>query len=294
MNIERTVFVLLLYISSLISVKGQDPVFSQITSQPLLANPAFAGLHSGEIRASLQFKTQSDLPSLSYKNQLSAFGIDTRYKAGRQDFWTLQGLISSFKIGDPSFVHQKVSLGGGYLKLLKAGRYGKGTQYLSLAFQVGLEQTSLASNTWFSNQYDPKIGGVDRATLTFLMDAFTEDEAPNSKGEMEKRAVLKLDYRLAPIKVAVLPLSRNADLSPKARDLAEKLRKNWNIDFDDAGAIGRRYRRQDEIGTPYCITVDFETLEDHAVTIRDRDTMAQERIALDQVEAWLAPRLLGC
>ena len=126
------------------------------------------------------------------------------------------------------------------------------------------------------------------------MDAFTEDEAPNSKGEMEKREVLKLDHRLAPIKAAVLPLSRNADLSPKARDLAAQLRKNWNIDFDDAGAIGRRYRRQDEIGTPYCITVDFETLEDNAVTIRDRDTMAQERIGLDQVEAWLAPRLLGC
>ena len=111
---------------------------------------------------------------------------------------------------------------------------------------------------------------------------------------MEKRAVLKIDHRLAPIKAAVLPLSRNADLSPKARDLAAQLRKNWNIDFDDAGAIGRRYRRQDEIGTPYCITVDFETLEDNAVTIRDRDTMAQERIGLDQVEAWLAPRLLGC
>jgi len=94
--------------------------------------------------------------------------------------------------------------------------------------------------------------------------------------------------------VAVLPLSRNADLSPKARDLADQLRKNWNIDFDDAGAIGRRYRRQDEIGTPYCITIDFETLEDNAVTIRDRDTMAQERIGLDQVQAWLAPRLLGC
>jgi glycyl-tRNA synthetase len=126
------------------------------------------------------------------------------------------------------------------------------------------------------------------------MDAFTEDEAPNSKGEMEKRAVLKLDYRLAPIKVAVLPLSRNADLSPKARDLAEKLRKNWNIDFDDAGAIGRRYRRQDEIGTPYCITIDFESLEDNAVTIRERDTMEQERISIDQVQNWLAPRLLGC
>jgi glycyl-tRNA synthetase len=83
-------------------------------------------------------------------------------------------------------------------------------------------------------------------------------------------------------------------LSPKARDLAAQLRKNWNIDFDDSGAIGRRYRRQDEIGTPYCITIDFETLEDQAVTIRNRDTMAQERIGIDQVEAWLAPRLLGC
>jgi glycyl-tRNA synthetase len=72
------------------------------------------------------------------------------------------------------------------------------------------------------------------------------------------------------------------------------LRKNWNIDFDDSGAIGRRYRRQDEIGTPYCITVDFETLEDNAVTIRDRDTMEQERISIDQVESWLAPKLLGC
>ena len=125
------------------------------------------------------------------------------------------------------------------------------------------------------------------------MDAFTEDEAPNAKGELEKRAVMKLDYRLAPIKVAVLPLSRNADLSPKARDLAAELRKYWSVDFDDAGAIGRRYRRQDEIGTPYCITIDFETLEDNAVTIRDRDSMSQERISIDQVQAWLAPRLLG-
>ena len=72
------------------------------------------------------------------------------------------------------------------------------------------------------------------------------------------------------------------------------LRQHWNIDFDDAGAIGKRYRRQDEIGTPFCITVDFDTLEDHAVTIRERDTMAQERIALDQVEGYLAQRLVGC
>ena len=127
-----------------------------------------------------------------------------------------------------------------------------------------------------------------------MMDAFSEDEAPNAKGEMEKRAVMRLDPRLAPVKVAVLPLSRNADLSPKARDLAAALRKNWNVEFDDAGAIGRRYRRQDEIGTPYCVTIDFESLEDHAVTIRDRDSMNQERVGIDQVEAWLAPKLLGC
>ncbi|WP_327086349.1 glycine--tRNA ligase [Nonomuraea sp. NBC_01738] len=133
--------------------------------------------------------------------------------------------------------------------------------------------------------------GVDRATLTFLLDAYTEDEAPNAKGVMEKRTVMRLDHRLAPVKAAVLPLSRNADLSPKARDLAAQLRRRWNVEFDDAGAIGRRYRRQDEIGTPFCITVDFDTLEDHAVTIRERDSMAQERIALDQVDSYLRQHL---
>jgi glycyl-tRNA synthetase len=96
------------------------------------------------------------------------------------------------------------------------------------------------------------------------------------------------------VKVAVLPLSRNADLSPKARDLTALLRQHGNIDFDDAGAIGRRYRRQDEIGTPFCITVDFDTLDDHAVTIRERDSMAQERVSLDKVEEYLGGHLLGC
>ena len=99
---------------------------------------------------------------------------------------------------------------------------------------------------------------------------------------MEKRTVMRLDPRLAPVKAAVLPLSRNADLSPKAKALAATLRQRWNVEFDDAGAIGRRYRRQDEIGTPFCITVDFETLDDDAVTIRSRDTMTQERIPLDR------------
>ncbi len=136
--------------------------------------------------------------------------------------------------------------------------------------------------------------GVDRGALVFLLDAYAEDEAPDAKGNLEKRTVLRLDRRLAPVKAAVLPLSRNADLSPKARDLAASLRKRWNTDFDDAGAIGRRYRRQDEIGTPYCITVDFDTLNDQAVTVRDRDSMRQDRVAIDQAEACLAERLGPC
>jgi glycyl-tRNA synthetase len=133
--------------------------------------------------------------------------------------------------------------------------------------------------------------GVDRGMLTFLMDAYAEDEAPDAKGKLEKRTVLRLDPRLAPVKVAVLPLSRNADLSPKARDVAALLRKRWNTEFDDASAIGRRYRRQDEIGTPFCVTVDFDSLEDQAVTVRDRDTMTQDRIGIDALADYLGGRL---
>ncbi|MGH4019346.1 MAG: glycine--tRNA ligase [Pseudonocardiaceae bacterium] len=148
------------------------------------------------------------------------------------------------------------------------------------------------------SRYRPYViepaAGVGRAMMAFLIDAYTEDEAPNAKGGVDKRVVLELDRRLAPVKAAVLPLSRSADLSPKARDLAAQLRRNWNVDFDDAGAIGRRYRRQDEVGTPFCVTVDFDTLTDHAVTVRERDTTAQQRVAIDQVESYLAARLVGC
>src|SRR5436309_1286396 len=136
--------------------------------------------------------------------------------------------------------------------------------------------------------------GLSRSLMTFLVDAYTEDEAPNTKGGVDKRTVLRLDSRLAPVKVAVLPLSRNEALTPKARDLAAELRKYWNVDFDDAQAIGRRYRRQDEIGTPFRVTVDFETLEDDAVTVRERDSMTQERVPLADVPAWLGARLPGC
>jgi glycyl-tRNA synthetase len=133
--------------------------------------------------------------------------------------------------------------------------------------------------------------GLTRSLMAFLVDAYSEDQAPNAKGELETRTVLRLDARLAPIKAAVLPLSRDERLSPMARDLAQQLRKNWTIEFDDAGAIGRRYRRQDEIGTPFCITLDFESLEDSAVTVRDRDSMSQQRVNISQVANYLSDRI---
>jgi len=135
--------------------------------------------------------------------------------------------------------------------------------------------------------------GLTRSMMAFLVDAYREEEAPNAKGGTDTRTVLGLDPRLAPIKVAVLPLSRNERLSPLARQVADDLRGRWTVDFDDAGAIGRRYRRQDEIGTPLCVTVDFDSLDDNAVTVRDRDSMSQERVPLEGLQAFLAERLRG-
>ncbi|MCL2467388.1 MAG: glycine--tRNA ligase [Micrococcales bacterium] len=135
--------------------------------------------------------------------------------------------------------------------------------------------------------------GLTRSLMTFLVDAYREEDAPTASGGTELRTVLRLDPRLAPVKAAVLPLSKHADLSPKAQALAAELRGSWNVDYDETRAIGRRYRRQDEIGTPFCVTVDFDTLDDQAVTIRHRDEMTQERVALDQVRAYLAQRLVG-
>jgi glycyl-tRNA synthetase len=146
-----------------------------------------------------------------------------------------------------------------------------------------------------NERYHPYViepaAGVDRAALAFLVDAYTVEEAPNAKGEMEKRTVLKLHKELAPIKVAVLPLSRNERLVPKAREVFDLLRGSWMCDYDDAGSIGRRYRRQDEVGTPFGVTVDFETLEDNAVTIRDRDTMSQDRLPIADVVQHLRIKL---
>lgn len=128
--------------------------------------------------------------------------------------------------------------------------------------------------------------GADRATLAFLLDAYHEEPDKD-----EIRVVLKLHRALAPFKVAVLPLSKKEPLVNMAKEISQDLRKYWMVDYDESKAIGRRYRRQDEIGTPYCVTVDFDSLEDHAVTVRDRDTMDQERIPVAELSKYLWDKL---
>ena len=151
------------------------------------------------------------------------------------------------------------------------------------------------SLTYFDEQakerYTPYViepsAGVDRAVMTFLADAYTEEETLSAKGKPETRVLLKLHPALAPVKVAVLPLSRNERLVPTAHRVHDLIRESGVVDgltqYDDAQSIGRRYRRQDEIGTPLCVTVDFDTLDDQAVTIRDRDTMHQVRVPIDNL-----------
>ena len=133
--------------------------------------------------------------------------------------------------------------------------------------------------------------GVDRGALAFLLDAYREEEAPSAKGGTERRVYLALDRRLAPTKLAVLPLSRNERLTPEARRVFDLVKTEWMCDFDDAGSIGRRYRRQDEVGTPFCVTVDFDSLEDRQVTVRERDSMQQNRLPIDGLVAFLRERL---
>jgi glycyl-tRNA synthetase len=133
--------------------------------------------------------------------------------------------------------------------------------------------------------------GADRATLAFLLAAYDEEEAPDAKGGTEKRVVLRFDPRLAPIKVAVLPLSKNEKLVPLADAVAASLRPHFMIDVDVAGSIGRRYRRQDEAGTPLCVTIDFDSLDDDAVTVRERDSMTQQRIKIAELVPALREQL---
>ena len=134
--------------------------------------------------------------------------------------------------------------------------------------------------------------GIDRTVLVTLLEAYTEEQAPTSEeGESATRVVLKLPKALAPFKIAILPLSKKEELAAVAQPLADRLRQRWATDYDETQSIGKRYRRQDEIGTPYCVTVDFETLNDRAVTVRDRDTMEQVRVKMEELETHLASRL---
>ena len=133
--------------------------------------------------------------------------------------------------------------------------------------------------------------GVDRCVLAFLSSAYREDEVPNTKGGTDSRTLLALDPRLAPYKAAVLPLIKREPLQAMAGRIRDRLRYQWAVYYDESGAIGRRYRRQDEIGTPYCVTVDFDSLEDDCVTVRDRDTLVQDRIPAKEVYPYLADRL---
>jgi glycyl-tRNA synthetase len=133
--------------------------------------------------------------------------------------------------------------------------------------------------------------GADRGTLAFLVDAYDEDQAPNDKGELETRVVLRFQPALAPIKVGIFPLLRKPELKAVAIEIYEKLKALFMCEYDEKGTIGKRYRRHDEIGTPYGITVDYQTLEDGTVTLRDRDTMKQDRLKIDELAVILWHKL---
>lgn len=188
--------------------------------------------------------------------------------------------------------------------------YSNGTTDIEYAFPFGWgELWGIADRTDYDlsshmkvskedfNYTDPETGekfipyciepsvGADRVTLAFLCDSYEEEQLEDG----DSRVVLHLHPALAPFKVAVLPLSKK--LSEKAEEVYQKLSKKFMCDYDEAGSIGKRYRREDEIGTPYCVTVDFDTLEDETVTLRDRDTMEQIRLKIDEVASWVEEKL---
>ncbi len=144
-------------------------------------------------------------------------------------------------------------------------------------------------------RYTPHViepsAGADRATLAFLCEAYTEDEAPDDKGQMQTRTVMKFHPRIAPLKAAILPLVKKDGMPEVARDLTRELKQKFPVFYDEKGAIGRRYRRQDEVGTPYCITIDGQTMTDQTVTVRDRDSLEQIRLKLDEVVPYVEARV---
>ncbi len=158
-------------------------------------------------------------------------------------------------------------------------------------------KTKLAVKDDSNVEFIPNIieasGGVDRATLAFLIEAYQEVQGGRStttEAIKEAEVVLRLDKRLSPIKIAILPLSKKPELQAVTQKIVDSLRLKYRVQYDDTGSIGKRYRRQDEIGTPYCLTIDFDSLEDKKVTVRDRDTMEQDRVGVDQLDKYFSEK----
>ncbi len=149
-----------------------------------------------------------------------------------------------------------------------------------------LDYFDQATNTRYTPHVIEPAAGATRTMMAFLLAAYDEEDVRG-----ETRVVLRLHHRLAPYKVAVLPLSKKDTLTPVARRVLASLQPHWMTDYDETQAIGRRYRRQDELGTPFCVTVDFDSLEDGAVTVRERDSMEQERVPIVELVDYLRPRL---
>ncbi|OGF20539.1 glycine--tRNA ligase [Candidatus Falkowbacteria bacterium RIFOXYB2_FULL_38_15] len=178
--------------------------------------------------------------------------------------------------------------------------FGKSELY-GLAYRTDFDLKNHSNSSGVDLVYtDPESGekyiphvieptfGVDRSVLAVLVEAYCEEEAPTTKeGETETRVVLKIPKHIAPIKVAILPLSKKEELSNVAKEIYKEVSRNFFAEYDETQSIGKRYRRQDEIGTPYCVTVDFDSLEDKKVTVRDRDTMEQERIEIKELVNYL-------
>jgi len=135
--------------------------------------------------------------------------------------------------------------------------------------------------------------GMDRMVLAVLLNAYSESDARSGKEDAvhEREVTLRLPKALAPIKVAILPLSKKEELTKPAGEILQTLNKHWMCQYDETASIGKRYRRQDEIGTPYCVTVDFDTDTDKSVTVRDRDTMAQERVKITELINYFKEKL---
>ncbi len=147
------------------------------------------------------------------------------------------------------------------------------------------------SNERFTPHVIEPSSGADRATLAFLCEAYREDSAPDDKGKLQTRTVMQLHPRLAPIKAAVFPLVKKDGMPEVAKDIYRALKQKFNVFYDEKGAVGRRYRRQDEAGTPYCVTVDGQTMQDQTVTIRDRDSLEQSRVRIDDVVSDIEARV---